>query len=80
MKTLKTLKLLVGAALLAVSSYMMLASAQTATTAQIGPLIFACDHTKNCYSLGNDCSQGGKFLTCQCNNKKDACYVNNSGN
>jgi len=77
---MKKLKLIIGAALLAGSCYIMIASAQTATSDQIGPLVFACDHTKNCYTLDADCSQGGRFMTCQCNNQKDACYVNNSPN
>ena len=77
---MKTLKLFLGTALLALSCYLMLASAQTATTDQVGPLVFACDHTENCVTKQTDCSQGGKFLTCQCNTKKDSCYINNSGN
>jgi len=77
---MKNIKLFLGAALLAGSCYIMLASAQAAAGDQLGPLVFACDHTKNCYTLDNDCSQGGHFIQCQCNNKKDACYVNNSAN
>lgn len=76
---MKTLKVFLGATLLAVTTYTMLASAQTATSDQIGPLIFACSHTVNCYTKDSDCSQGGKFMQCQCNNKTDSCYVNNSG-
>lgn len=77
---MKNVKLFLGAALLAVSCYMMVASAQTATGDQIGPLVYSCEHTKNCYSQDNDCSQGGRFMTCQCNNQKDICYVNNQPN
>ncbi|MGD0578369.1 MAG: hypothetical protein ABSC08_05520 [Bryobacteraceae bacterium] len=76
---MRSVKLFLGTALLAVSCYMMVASAQAAAGAQVGPLVFSCDHTKNCYTLQNDCSQGGKFMQCQCNTKKDACYINNSG-
>jgi hypothetical protein len=75
---MKKMKLVLGAALLAGSCYMMLASAQTATGDQIGPLVWTCDHTKNCFSLDNDCTQGGHFMQCQCDDKKDSCYVNNS--
>jgi hypothetical protein len=75
---MKKFKLVLGAALLAGSCYMMLASAQTATGDQIGPLVWGCDHTKNCSTQDNDCSQGGLFMQCQCNGLKDACYVNNS--
>ena len=76
---MKTLKLFLGAAVLAVSSYMMVASAQTATSDSIGPLVYACNHTTNCYTQDHDCSQGGKFMACVCNNKTNQCYVNNQG-
>ncbi|MGO9242469.1 MAG: hypothetical protein ACLQBJ_16820 [Bryobacteraceae bacterium] len=73
---MKTLKLFFGAALLAVSSYMMVASAQTATSDSIDPLVYACNHTINCATQDNDCSQGGKFMACVCNESTNLCYVN----
>jgi len=76
---MKTLKLFLGAAVLAVSSYMMVASAQTATSDSIDPLVYACNHTINCYTQDNDCSQKGVFMACVCNNKTNTCYVNNQG-
>jgi hypothetical protein len=76
---MKTLKLFLGAALLAVSSYMMIASAQTATGDTIGPLVYSCSHTLNCATQDNDCTQGGKFLTCVCNQSTNSCYVNPAG-
>jgi len=74
---MKSLKMFMGAAVLAVSSYMMIVSGQAAAADQVGPLVLACDRTKNCYTKQTDCSQGGKFMQCQCDTKKDACYINN---
>ena len=75
---MKSLKMFLGAAILGVSSYMMVASAQAAVGDQLGPLVLSCDRTKNCYTQQNDCSQKGKFMTCVCDTKKDSCYVNNN--
>ena len=75
---MKALKIFMGGAVLAASFYMMVSSAQAAAGAQIGPLVLACDRTKNCYTKQTDCSQGGRFLSCVCDTKKDSCYVNNS--
>ena len=76
---MRSSRMFFGAALLAVSAYMMAAAAQSATSDQVGPLVYACTWTKNCYTKNNDCSQGGRFMTCVCDTKKDTCYINNQG-